>query len=99
MHGSWQRLFVAASLSLMLSACNSTPKCVGDDEYLQAVERQPLRLPANVSASERMAPVVIPAVGPDPEQLTPAPECLDQPPAYNPRRQAAASEAASPDAG
>ena len=38
--------------------------CVGDDEYLQAVDRRRLDLPANVTASERMAPLVIPASGP-----------------------------------
>ena len=64
MHGSWQRWCLAASLGVLLAACNSTPKCVGDDEYLQAVDRHRLDLPANVTASERMAPLVIPPYTP-----------------------------------
>ena len=39
MPGPCQRWSLAASLMLMLTACNSTPKCVGEDEYLQAVDR------------------------------------------------------------
>lgn len=82
MHCSWRRLSLAAFVPLFLSACNSTPKCQGDDEYLQAVERPRLDLPANVTASERMAPLVIPPVAPDVEKLDPAPNCLDEPPPY-----------------
>ena len=99
MHGSWQRWSLAASLAFLLAACNSAPKCVSDDEYLQAVDRHRLDLPANVSASERMAPLVIPPVAPEPEQLNPAPNCLDEPPAYSPGRRATAAEAASPGVG
>jgi uncharacterized lipoprotein len=98
MHGSWQRWSLAASLTLTLSGCHSTPKCVGDDEYLQAIERPRLELPANVTASERMAPLVIPPAAPDPEQLNPAPNCLDEPPPYGSRRRTAAA-APSPDSG
>ena len=82
MHLPWQRWSFAASLALALGACNSTPKCQGDDEYLQAVERPRLTLPANVTASERMAPLVIPPAAPDTERLDPAPNCLDEPPPY-----------------
>ena len=89
MHGSWQRCCLAASLGILLAACNSTPKCVGDDEYLQAVDRHRLDLPANVTASERMAPLVIPPADPDPERLDPAPNCLDEPPPYATRGRAA----------
>ena len=91
MLGFWQRWFLAASLTLALVACNSTPKCVGDDEYLQSVERPRLDLPANVRASERMAPLVIPPVAPDPEALDPAPSCLDEPPPFAVGRRAAAA--------
>jgi hypothetical protein len=88
---SWQRWSLAVTLCLTLGACNSTPKCQGDDEYLQAVDRPRLELPANVTASERMAPLVIPPAAPDPEQLDPAPNCLDEPPPYWGRRSAAAA--------
>ena len=82
MHGSWPRWPLAAFVLLSLAACNSTPKCVGDDEYLQAIDRHRLDLPANVTASERMAPLVIPPAAPDPETLAPPPNCLDEPPPY-----------------
>jgi hypothetical protein len=84
---------------LMLTACNSTPKCVGDDEYLQAVDRRRLDLPANVTASERMAPLVIPPAAPDSEQLEPAPNCLDEPPPYGTGRRAAAPAPPAPGGG
>jgi hypothetical protein len=93
MHVSWQRWFLAASLSLALAACHSTPKCVGDDEYLQAVERPRLDLPAHVQASERMAPLVIPPADPTPEALDPKPNCLDEPPSYSGGRRAPAPPA------
>ena len=95
MHGSWQRWFLAASLSLALVACHSTPKCVSDDEYLQSVDRPRLDLPANVRASERMAPLVIPPLAPDPETLDPAPKCLDEPPPFWAGRRATAAPAAT----
>ena len=99
MHGLWQRRSLAAFLSLILSACNSTPKCVGDDEYLQAVDRHRLDLPANVTASERMAPFVIPPADPNPEVLDPAPNCLDEPPPYASGRRAAAPAPSPSDGG
>jgi hypothetical protein len=99
MHGFWQRWSLGASLSLILTACNSTPKCVRDDEYLQATERHRLDLPANVTASERMAPLVIPPAAADPERLDPAPECLDEPPPYVMGRRAAAPAAPAPGGG
>ena len=83
---SWQRQSLAVSLCLALGASNSTPKCQGDDEYLQAVDRPRLALPANVTASERMAPMVIPPAAPDRARLDPAPSCLDEPPPYTKRR-------------
>jgi len=98
MHGSWQRWSVAASLLLILTACHSTPNCVRDDEYLQAIDRHRLDLPANVTASERMAPLVIPPAAPDAEQLDPAPNCLDEPPPYFGRR-ASPPAAPAPDSG
>ena len=99
MHGPRPRWSLAASLMLMLTACNSTPKCVGDAEYLQAVDRRRLDLPANVTASERMAPLVIPQAAPDPEQIEPAPNCLDEPPPYATGRRAAAPAPPAPDGG
>jgi uncharacterized lipoprotein len=96
MHDPWQRLTLAALVSLFLTACNSTPKCSGDEEYLKAIEKPRLDLPANVTASERMAPLVIPPVAPDTEVLDPAPNCLDEPPPYaSGRRAARAAEPAS----
>ena len=89
MSRSWQRWSLAASLCLALGACHSAPKCEGDREYLQAIERPRLTLPANVTASERMAPLVIPPAAPDPERLEPAPNCLDEPPSYKSGRRGA----------
>jgi uncharacterized lipoprotein len=89
------RLSLAAIVTLFLVACSSTPKCTGDQEYLQAVERPRLQLPAHVTASERMAPLVIPPPAADAAKLDPAPNCLDEPPSYatGPRSTAAAGQA------
>ena len=95
---SWHRWSFAVSLCLALGACHSTPKCQGDDEYLQAVDRPRLSLPAHVTASERMAPLVIPPAAADPERLDPAPNCLDEPPPYKPGRRGVQA-APPPDSG
>ena len=99
MYGFSRQWLLALPLALFLSACNSTPKCVGDGEYLQSVERPRLDLPANVRASERMAPLVIPPVAPDPEVLDPAPNCLDEPPPFAVGRRAAVVPAAPTNSG
>ena len=95
MHCSWLRLSFAASVSLFLVACSSNPKCSGDREYLEGVERPRLQLPAHVTASERMAPLVIPPAALDAAKLDPAPNCLDEPPSYatGPRSTAAVGQA------
>ena len=99
MHASWRRWFLTASLVFVLSACNSTPKCTGDHEYTQAVDRPRLDLPANVTASERMAPLVIPPADPNPEALDPPPNCLDEPPPYTGSRRTAQPAAPAPGTG
>jgi len=87
------RLLVSALLLLSLAGCGTTRTCEGNAEYLQAVERPPLRLPPEITPTERIAPLAILPVDPNPTRLDPAPPCLDQPPAYFARRGAVADPA------
>ncbi len=80
----------AAVLLVLLAGCHSNPVCESDAEYKTAVNRPRLQLPGNLSASERMAPLVIPPVPASPQKLDPAPRCLDQPPQYFARKGAVA---------
>lgn len=82
MHSILLRLMTPALALIFLAGCGTTRPCGGDDEYLAAVDRPPLRVPADLTASERVSPLVIPAVAPNPARLDPAPRCLDQPPGY-----------------
>ena len=68
---------LVALAALVLAGCSSTPSCGGDDKYMKAQERPKLNLPPGVFGSERLQPIVIPPVAPDPQQLVPAPKCLD----------------------
>lgn len=85
------RLMMPALL-LSLAGCGTTRSCGGNDEYLAAVDRPPLRMPTELTASERMTPLVIPPASPSPGTLDPAPRCLDEPPGYFRRVAAPAAE-------
>lgn len=76
------RLITPPMLLLSLAGCGTTRSCGGNDEYLSAVDRPPIRVPAELTASERVAPLVIPAAAPTTVRLDPAPRCLDEPPGY-----------------
>lgn len=76
------RLIPLAMLLLSLAGCGTTRSCGGNDEYLTAVDRPSLRVPAELAASERVAPLAIPPVAANPGKLDPAPRCLDEPPGY-----------------
>jgi hypothetical protein len=76
------RLLLPAFLLATLAGCSTTRSCGGNEEYLQAVERPPLSVPADVALTERASPMAIPAVAPDPVKLDPQPRCLDEPPQY-----------------
>jgi hypothetical protein len=76
------RLLLSALSLLVLAGCGTTNSCGGDEEYLKAQERPRLNLPPGVMGSERIAPIVIPPVAPDPVQLDPKPRCLDYPPQF-----------------
>lgn len=93
MHVSLPRLLVPAVLLAALTGCGTTRSCGGNDEYLQAVDRPPLSLPAGVDMTERASPLAIPAAAPDPARLDPAPRCLDEPPQYFARKGAVADAA------
>lgn len=86
MHLTFLRLLLPATLLVFLAGCGTTRSCGGNDEYLQAVDRPPLNVPAGVALTERAAPLVIPAAAPDPARLDPAPRCLDEPPQYFARK-------------
>lgn len=81
----------------VLAGCGSlSPRsCGGDTDYLQAGERAPLRLPPEVTPTERIQPMQIPAADPDPQKLDPLPRCLDEPPQFAARRPAAATQGAA----
>jgi hypothetical protein len=76
-----------------LAGCGTTRSCDGDTDYLQAVERPPIKLPPEVTPTERIQPMRIPAVDPNPQRLDPQPRCLDEPPKYFARKAVAADPA------
>lgn len=76
------RLLIPFVVSIALVGCSANRACFPNDDYLKAEDRPPLRLPPGLVASERIAPLQIPAVDPNPEKLDPEPRCLDQPPPY-----------------
>jgi hypothetical protein len=86
--------FVAVAVLVLVAGCHSNPACEKDAEYLQAVERPRIKLPGNLSASERMAPLVIPPVPTDAARLDPQPRCLDEPPGYFMRKSAPTTDSA-----
>lgn len=87
MHVSYLRLLLPAILLGSLAGCGTTTRsCGGDVEYLQAVDRPPMAVPAGIALTERAAPLTIPPVAPDPARLDPVPRCLDEPPQYFARK-------------
>jgi hypothetical protein len=80
------RLLVLALPLLALAGCGTTRSCGSDTDYLQAVERPPIKLPADFTPSERIQPLAIPPVDPNPVKLDPEPRCLDEPPKYFARK-------------
>ena len=83
------RLLALALPLLALAGCASRgPACSGDTDYLQATERPPLQLPPEVTPTERLQPLQIPPIDPEPDKLDPVPKCLDQPPSYFARKSA-----------
>jgi hypothetical protein len=78
------RLLVLPGLALTaLTGCATKNPCGDNPEYLAATERPRLEMPEGVLGSERLgAGMTIPPAAPDPAKLEPAPNCLDQPPAY-----------------
>ena len=88
------RLLALALPLVALAGCSTTSSsCGGDTEYLQAVERPPIQLPPEVTPTERIQPMVIPSIDPNPTALDPAPRCLDEPPKYFARKGAVADSA------
>lgn len=90
------RLLVLALPLAALAGCGAmgSRACEGDTEYLQAVERPPIKLPPEVTPTERIQPMQIPAIDPNPQKLEPAPRCLDAPPKFFARKAAAAADPA-----
>jgi len=88
------RLLALALPLVAVTGCSSTPRsCGGDTEYLQAVERPPIRLPPEITPTERIQPLVIPPVDPNPTALEPVPRCLDEPPKFFARKGTVADSA------
>ncbi len=86
MHLTFLRLLLPAILLAILTGCGTTRTCGGNQDYLQAVDRPPLKVPAGATLTERAAPLEIPAAAADPARLDPAPYCLDDPPRYFARK-------------
>lgn len=78
-----------------LAGCSGmgTRSCGGDTDYLQAVERPPIKLPPEVTPTERIQPMQIPAIDPNPQKLDPQPRCLDEPPRFAARKAVASDPA------
>jgi len=89
------RLLALALPLVALAGCSttSTRSCGGNTDYLQAVERPPIKLPPEVTPTERIQPMQIPAVDPNPQKLDPQPRCLDEPPKFFARKAVAAEPA------
>jgi hypothetical protein len=90
------RLLLVALSFVTVAGCSSnspTRACDGNTEYLTAVERPPLQLPPEITPTERMQPLAIPPVDPNPAVLDPVPRCLDQPPRFFARKATAADSA------
>ena len=88
------RILLPALLLAVLAGCSTTQSCGGNQDYLQAQERPLLQLPPSMVASERIKPVVIPALAPDTQKLDPQPSCLDYPPPFFAKKPAPAKPAA-----
>jgi hypothetical protein len=90
------RLLALALPLAILAGCGTTRSrsCGGNTEYLQAVERPPIKLPPEVTPTERIQPMQIPAVDPNPQKLDPQPRCLDEPPKFFTRKAAVAADPA-----
>lgn len=87
-------LLLALVLPLVVAAgCSSTRTCGGNADYLAAVDRPPLRLPPEITPTERMQALAIPPVDPNPIRLDPVPPCLDEPPRFFARQGAVADPA------
>jgi hypothetical protein len=89
------RLLALALPLAALAGCSSmsSRSCGGDTDYLQAVERPPIQLPPEVTPTERIQPMQIPAADPNPQKLDPMPRCLDEPPKFFARKAASADPA------
>ena len=89
------RLLALALPLVALAGCSSmsSRSCGGDTDYLQAVERPPIQLPPEVTPTERIQPMQIPAVDPNPQKLDPMPRCLDEPPKFFARKAVSADPA------
>jgi hypothetical protein len=87
------RLLVLAVPLALLAGCGTTRSCGSDSDYLQAVERAPIKLPPEVTPTERIQPLAIPPVDPNPAKLDPQPRCLDEPPKFFARKGAVADPA------
>jgi hypothetical protein len=88
-------LFATLSVAIVAGCSGDAPMraCDGNTEYLTAVERPPLVLPPEITPTERMQPLAIPPVDPNPAVLDPLPRCLDQPPRFFARKGAVADPA------
>lgn len=89
------RLLALALPLAALAGCGTTSSrsCGGDTDYLQAVERPPIQLPPEVTPTERIQPMQIPSIDPNPQKLDPQPRCLDEPPKFFARKAVAADPA------
>jgi hypothetical protein len=81
-------LVLALPLLALAGCASRAPTCSSDTDYLQATERPPLQLPPEITPTERLQPLQIPPIDPEPDKLDPMPPCLDQPPPYFARKSA-----------
>lgn len=90
------RLLALVLPFVALAGCGTTgtTSCGSSTDYLAAVERPRLQLPPEIEPTERLQPLAIPSIDPNPTALDPVPECLDQPPRYFARKGSVADPAA-----
>ncbi len=86
---SFERITVIAGAATLLCGCNHiisrlNPDCHTRQEYQQAVQAPPLKVPEGLDNPNTQGALVIPTVGLSPPPPGPKDACLDLPPKYKP---------------
>lgn len=88
---NFPRIFIFFAAAMSLSGCHVVsrlnPDCHVRQEYQQARQVEPLKVPEGLDSPNIQGALVIPSVGLSPPPPGPKDACLDQPPRYKPAPQ------------